>query len=288
MRLVILSTHGRRDRKNQIGVPRTRRECNRRRVVVLTRLGEGEERYEIERSHFDSVAEVEQSEGPIFETLSPVLIEKHIVPRLGDIEGKRVVECGCGTGQLLAKIAERGAETHGFDLSEGMVALAKRNLSARGFDHVTLQAMTLEHMTYQSETFDMVVGVAVLHHTDLAESRKEVRRILKTGGRGVFFEPMRGNPIIALFRTLTPKIRTPTEVPFSVQDIRFFTEPFTHRQSQEIYFTGLASLALLALFRSRRLFDLASWFTDPVDRFLVRTFPFLRRLCGFTVIEVTR
>jgi ubiquinone/menaquinone biosynthesis C-methylase UbiE len=246
-----------------------------------------EQRYNIERSHFDTVAEVEQSEGPIYKTLSPVLIEKHIVSKLGDLQGKRVVECGCGTGQLLVSIAERGADTYGFDLSDGMVALARTTLVSRGVgDRVSLAAMTLEHTTYESDSFDLVVGVAVLHHTDLSESREEVRRILKPGGRGLFFEPMRGNPIIALFRVLTPKMRTPTEVPFSVRDIAFFAEPFSRRQSQEIYLTGLFSLAVLAVTRSRTLFDLANRITEPVDKALLSRMPFLRRLFGFTVLEV--
>jgi SAM-dependent methyltransferase len=250
---------------------------------------DSEERYEIERSHFDTVAQLEQSEGPIYKTLSPVLIEKHVISRLGDLEGQRVVECGCGTGTLLANIAQRGADSYGFDISAGQVALTRKKLEAEGLgDRVTLDAMTLEHTTYQSDSFDLVVGVAVLHHTNLAESREEVRRILKPGGRGLFFEPMRGNPIIALFRALTPKLRTPTEVPFSVDDISFFAEPFSRRQSHEVYLTGLFSLALLALFANRMLFDLASRITEPVDRGLLAAMPFLRRFCGFTVLEVVK
>jgi SAM-dependent methyltransferase len=246
-----------------------------------------EQRHEVERSHFDSVAHVEQSEGPIYATLSPVLIEKHVISRLGDLAGKRVVECGCGTGQLLASIALRGADSYGFDLSDGMVALARKALEARGLaGRVTLETMTLEHTRYDSGTFDLVVGVAVLHHTDLAESREEVRRILKPGGRGLFFEPMRGNPLISLFRALTPKMRTPTEVAFSIHDITFFGEPFARHQSQEVYLTGLLSLALLALFRNRTIFDLATRVTEPVDRRLLAAMPVLRRFCGFTVLEV--
>ena len=248
---------------------------------------DSEKRYEIERSHFNAVAEVEQSEWPVYRTLSPVLLEKHVVSRLGDLGGKRVVECGCGTGQLLVSIAERDAEGYGFDLSDSMVALAEDTLEARGFGgRVKLDVLTLEHTGYDREMFDLVVGVAVLHHTNLAESREEVRRILKPGGRGLFFEPMRGNPLIALFRALTPRMRTPTEVPFSLQDIAFFAEPFSRHQSEEVYLTGLLSLALLALFRNRTLFDLATRITEPVDRGLIVAMPFLRKFCGFTILEV--
>lgn len=246
-------------------------------------------RHAIERSHFDSVAEVSQSEGPIFTTLSPVLIDRHVVSKLGDIKGKRVVECGCGTGQLLATIAMSGAECFGFDISDGMVELAKRTLTKAGVsDRVTVESMKLEHTTYANDRFDLVVGVAVLHHTDLVETREEIRRILKPGGRGLFFEPMRGNPVIALFRSLTPSIRTPTEVPFSVRDIAFFMEPFAVRTSQELYLTGLLSLAVLALTKSRRLFRLIASVTDPIDRTLLAAIPYTRRLCGFTVLEVVK
>jgi SAM-dependent methyltransferase len=254
---------------------------------LTTVAQDSETRYEIERSHFDAVAEVEQSEGPIYKTLSPVLIDKHVVSKLGDLGGKRVVECGCGTGALLATIAKRGADTYGFDISDGQVALTRKNLEPEGLgDRVALDTMTLEHTTYESEKFDLVLGVAVLHHTNLEESREEVRRILKPGGRGLFFEPMRGNPLIALFRALTPKLRTPTEVPFSVHDIDFFANPFSRHHSEEVYLTGLLSLGLLALFGNLTLFNLSCRVTDPLDRGLLAAMPFLRRFCGFTVLEV--
>lgn len=264
-----------------------RRNCARRQRSIVT--GSRDQRHEIERQHFDSLAHEAASEGPVNETLSPVLIEKHVEPRLGDIAGRYVVECGCGTGRLLVRIAERGARAYGFDLSDGMIALARARVESEAPDgDVVLSTMTLEQMTYEPEMFDLVVGVAVLHHADLGRSRYEVHRVLKPGGRAVFFEPLRGNPAVALYRALTPNLRTPTEVPLSLEDIGFFADPFSRVVFSGLYLTGLISLALLAMFRSRAIFDTACRITDPLDRALIAVFPALRRYCGFAMIEVVK
>jgi ubiquinone/menaquinone biosynthesis C-methylase UbiE len=110
------------------------------------------------------------------------------------------LELGCGTGfftlnLMLAGIVERGEVT---DLSPGMVEVARRNAQSLGFE-ISGRVADAEQLPYDDESFDLVIGHAVLHHIpDVQRSLREVLRVLKPGGRFVFAgEPTRHGDYIA-------------------------------------------------------------------------------------------
>jgi ubiquinone/menaquinone biosynthesis C-methylase UbiE len=113
---------------------------------------------------------------------------------------RKSLELGCGTGffTLNLKLAGVLDEGHVTDLSPGMVAVAERNARALGFE-VAGQVADAEHLPYDDDTFDLVVGHAVLHHIpDVELAFREVLRVLKPGGRFVFAgEPTRHGDVIA-------------------------------------------------------------------------------------------
>jgi SAM-dependent methyltransferase len=106
----------------------------------------------------------------------------------------RALELGCGTGFFLLNLMQAGVATRGSvtDLSPGMVQAALRNAEHLGLD-VDGRVADAERIPYDDETFDLVVGHAVLHHIpDVELALREVLRVLKPGGRFVFAgEPTR-------------------------------------------------------------------------------------------------
>ena len=112
----------------------------------------------------------------------------------------RALELGCGTGFFLlnlklAGVIDSGAVT---DLSPGMVEVARRNAANLGFD-IEGRVADAESIPYDDNSFDLVVGHAVLHHIpDVEQALREVLRVLKPGGRFVFAgEPTRYGDFIA-------------------------------------------------------------------------------------------
>jgi ubiquinone/menaquinone biosynthesis C-methylase UbiE len=110
------------------------------------------------------------------------------------------LELGCGTGFFLlnlmqAGVAKRGSVT---DISPGMVAVAVRNAEGLGLD-VDGRVADAEILPYDDDSFDLVVGHAVLHHIpDVEQSLREVLRVLKPGGRFVFAgEPTKYGDVVA-------------------------------------------------------------------------------------------
>ena len=100
----------------------------------------------------------------------------------------RAMELGSGTGFFLLNLMQGGFVKQGSvtDLSPGMVRVALRNAENLGLD-VDGRVADAERIPYEDDTFDLVVGHAVLHHIpDIDAAFREVLRVLKPGGRFVF------------------------------------------------------------------------------------------------------
>ncbi|ATE56975.1 MULTISPECIES: class I SAM-dependent methyltransferase [Actinosynnema] len=101
---------------------------------------------------------------------------------------EHALELGCGTGFFLLNLMQGGVIEKGSvtDLSPGMVEVALRNAQNLGLD-VDGRVADAERIPYDDNTFDLVVGHAVLHHIpDVPAAMREVLRVLKPGGRFVF------------------------------------------------------------------------------------------------------
>ncbi len=106
----------------------------------------------------------------------------------------RALEIGAGTGFFSLNLKQAGVldEVHLTDLSPGMVRAAQRNAERLGFE-VEGRVADAEHLPYDEDTFDVVVGHAVIHHVpDVELALREVLRVLKPGGRfAIAGEPTR-------------------------------------------------------------------------------------------------
>lgn len=95
----------------------------------------------------------------------------------------RILDVGCGTGANLLMLSNYG-EAEGVDVSEDALEFCR----ARGLDKVKLGAA--EELPYEDGTFDLVTAFDVVEHMDddLA-GLKEMRRVLRPGGRVLLFVP---------------------------------------------------------------------------------------------------
>jgi SAM-dependent methyltransferase len=97
--------------------------------------------------------------------------------------GARVLDVGCGRGVLLAALADRGLEVHGFEISDAAAAGADPRAQIRIGER-------LEDARYPDRCFDEVVVWHVLEHLpDPRGTLAEIRRILKPAGRLVVAVP---------------------------------------------------------------------------------------------------
>jgi len=102
--------------------------------------------------------------------------------------GERILDVGCGTGQLTQEIAAAGVDAVGVDASAEMIAAAREN-----FPHVRFEVCEATAMDFENE-FDAVFSNAALHWvTDQEKAISCIARSLKRGGRFVFEMGGHGN-----------------------------------------------------------------------------------------------
>lgn len=106
--------------------------------------------------------------------------------------GERILDLGCGDGQLTKRIADTGASVVGIDASPEMVTAAR----ARG---IKADIGPAEKLPFPDRTFEAVFSNAVLHWVrGQDEMLTQVRRVLRPGGR--FVAELGGHGNIAAIR----------------------------------------------------------------------------------------
>ena len=101
--------------------------------------------------------------------------------------GQSVLDIGTGTGvaarQAARIVGPRGSVT-GIDLSEGMIEVARKSPMADSCHPLDFQVMDAEALKFPDANFDAVISLcAVRHFPDITVSLREMRRVLKPGGR---------------------------------------------------------------------------------------------------------
>jgi len=104
---------------------------------------------------------------------------------LGEVEGLRLLDAGCGSGQLSSFLVDHGAVVTAFDVSPAMAELARRRLGDRASVYVADIAQALSFAS--TGEFDLVVASLVMHYVyDWQSTLGEFHRVVKPEGRVVF------------------------------------------------------------------------------------------------------
>lgn len=111
---------------------------------------------------------------------------------------ERVLEVGVGTG-LALPMYPRHCRIVGIDLSEGMLAQARKRAEAHGMDHVELYRMDAGSMDFPDDSFDTVVAAYVVTAVpDYRSVVNEMIRVCRAGGRIIMLNHFsNGNKLIA-------------------------------------------------------------------------------------------
>ena len=105
------------------------------------------------------------------------------------LEGKSVVDVGCGNGDVARALSEHGARVIGVDRPE-MLAKARVHEEMRGVRFVEGRA---ERLPVGDASADLVLFLASFHHVppiEIQNALSEAYRVLSPGGAAVFIEPL--------------------------------------------------------------------------------------------------
>jgi len=195
-----------------------------------------------EREFHDEWAEtIDPATVPVVESFesSTCPESRWIVNRLGDLEGRRVLELGSGAGEGAVYFALRGADVVATDISPKMLEVVQSVAEHHGVAVDTEVALADDLSMFADDSFDVVYAANLLHHVDIESCLKEVQRVLKPGGRCAFWDPVAYNPVINLYRRMASKVRTEDEHPLRKQDLRTIAEHFNDMQTRFFWFSSL-------------------------------------------------
>ncbi|MBM3373326.1 MAG: bifunctional 2-polyprenyl-6-hydroxyphenol methylase/3-demethylubiquinol 3-O-methyltransferase UbiG [Betaproteobacteria bacterium] len=121
------------------------------------------------------------------------------IDRIASLNGKMVLDVGCGGGILAEAMAARGAQVTGIDLSEKPLKVAQLHLLESGLK-VDYRGIAVEDLaTERPASFDVVTCMEMLEHVpDPASVVKACAMLLKPGGHA-FFATLNRNPKSYLF-----------------------------------------------------------------------------------------
>jgi ubiquinone/menaquinone biosynthesis C-methylase UbiE len=151
---------------------------------------------------------------------------RFILKCLGDVRGAQLLDLGCGAGENSVYFAKKGAHCVAADYSPGMVNVALQ-LAAANQVQVEGKVVNAMEMDFPDHTFDVVYASNLLHHLpDPKAAIREMHRVLKTGGKACFWDPLRHNPVINVYRRIATKVRTEDESPLDIGLVKFVESQF--------------------------------------------------------------
>ncbi len=256
-------------------------------------LGEWEEA-EIKRSEFEAAhttrtdAALLFSKSNIARYLDPPADTCHSLEYayhlLGDVQGRKVVDFGCGTGENSVMLARRGAIVEAVDISASLVEIAQKRLVVNGITSgVRFHTASVYDLPFEDESMDLIFGMAILHHLELPLAAREVKRVLRQGGRAIFQEPVRNSKILKFVRSLIPYKSpdiSPFERPLTNEELNEFANGFTQLRSRDFRLPYMGLAELLPVVRSYEM-TLARF-----DVWLLSRFPSLRYYATVRVFEL--
>jgi 2-polyprenyl-6-hydroxyphenyl methylase/3-demethylubiquinone-9 3-methyltransferase len=122
------------------------------------------------------------------------------IASLAKLQGRDVLDVGCGGGILAESMAKRGARVLGVDLSTKPLKVAQLHAMEAGVENLEYREVAVEQLAAERpEAFDVVTCMEMLEHVpEPASVVRACARLVKPGGR-VFFSTLNRNPKAFLF-----------------------------------------------------------------------------------------
>jgi len=153
-----------------------------------------------EISKFEKLAARWWDPGSEFKPLHDINpLRLNYIDKLSGLNGKQVLDVGCGGGILSESMARRGASVTGIDLGDKPLQVAKLHALESKVNVEYLKISAEEMAAAHPQTYDVVTCMEMLEHVpDPASTIKACAQLVKPGG-SVFFSTINRNPKSYLF-----------------------------------------------------------------------------------------
>jgi SAM-dependent methyltransferase len=205
-----------------------------------------------------------------------------LLATVGPVAGLRILDIGCGEGQLTRALAKLGARVTGYD-----PFIAETAWTAHGAGSYRLAKAAADAIPEPDHEADLVLFVFSLHHVPAAKLQgalAEARRLLRPSGRLYVAEPLAQGPhhyVMELFHDETAVRKAAAEAlvrfarpNFATDDIAIYTEQrsfsdfdaFAERMIANMRFNGYSKEAVLAPAVRTRFAEMAAVYGGRLDQ----------------------
>jgi ubiquinone/menaquinone biosynthesis C-methylase UbiE len=172
--------------------------------------------------------------------------------RLGSVLARfsdaRLLDMGCGAGHASFVAAQHVRETVAYDLSAQMLEVVASAASERQLDSLTTCQGYAERLPFDDASFDIVISRYSAHHWhDVGQALREVRRVLKPGGRMIIMDVAApGHPVLDIWLQTVEALRDTSHV----RD---------YPAAEWLGFVGEAGLNVVNLSADKLVLEFSSW-----------------------------
>ena len=271
-------------------------------VATMAEFKEEEYNNNFEAEFHDKWAEIEDPEKIEVKLINEASTSpemRFITKQIGNFNGKKILDVGCGLGEVSIYFALKGANVTALDISSGML---KKTSQLAKLNEVKIKThlATAEDFNFSdNEKFDVIYMGNCLHHANIDQSMKNVVSHLNKDGIFLSWDPIAYNPIINIYRLIATKVRTPDEHPLKLSDIKLIKNYFKFSETNYFWFTTLIIFVLMFIVQFKNPNKERFWKTviyeskkwewlykplERLDKIILKLFPPLKLLCWNVVI----
>ncbi|KHN93164.1 type 11 methyltransferase [Pectobacterium actinidiae] len=126
----------------------------------------------------------------------------------------RVIDIGCGAGHASFVAAQAVADVVAYDLSSQMLEVVSQAAAQKGLNNIRIQQGVAETLPFDNGSADIIISRYSAHHWhDVGQALREIRRVLKPGGRVIMMDVVSpGHPLLDSYLQTVEKLRDTSHV----------------------------------------------------------------------------
>ncbi|EPL6454606.1 MULTISPECIES: class I SAM-dependent methyltransferase [Providencia] len=134
--------------------------------------------------------------------------------RLQGCQGEDILDLGCGAGHASFCAAPWVKSVTAYDLSDSMLNVVAKSAQERQLTNITTSKGTAEQLPFADNHFDRVISRYSAHHWhDVEKALREVHRVLKVGGKGIFIDVVSpGHPLLDIYLQTVEVLRDTSHI----------------------------------------------------------------------------
>lgn len=148
--------------------------------------------------HFRTQYEKYYDQEEYYWGLEPAAFLNDLIEIIGDVEGKKALDIGCGEGKDIIYLAEKGFDAYGFDITES--GIRKTELLAKN-RNVDIHAFVADVNNFElDETFDLVYSTGTIQYLfdeNIEPFFKKIKNMVNVGGY-VYFNVFVDKPFLPI------------------------------------------------------------------------------------------